>query len=354
MKKKVVGAIGVFVALGIALSCVGLAFPIETAFWILVGWAPFLDRTLPRVTVDWMGVATAAVAFIVFAAGMHSLCGWLWRQSHAAGGGDNLTANAKPAWRRKWTAAIVLVVILMFSAGIGAVGIAHQVGWLLTAREPWVDTYFEAAARTQSKNNLKQFGLAFHNYHDEHAVFPPGGTFDATGTALHSWETALLPFIELSALHSKIDLNTPWNDPRNAEHFKTSLPIFVNLAVARRRRYERTEFDPDGYALSHYAVNGWVLSGNRALSFGGFTDGTSNTILAGEVNANFKPWGDPRNWRDPAKGINKAPDGFGSPFTGGANFLMADGTVRFSQERADPEVFKALSTPSGGEEVPNF
>jgi prepilin-type processing-associated H-X9-DG protein len=81
------------------------------------------------------------------------------------------------------------------------------------------------------------------------------------------------------------------------------------------------------------------------------TDGLSNTLLAGEVNGNFKPWGYPANWRDPALGINKSPDGFGSPWRRrkGANFLFADGSIHFIQDDIDPVILKALSTPDGGE-----
>lgn len=72
----------------------------------------------------------------------------------------------------------------------------------------------------------------------------------------------------------------------------------------------------------------------------------------GEVNANFKPWGDPYNWRDPAKGVNRSPHGFGGAWSErGATFLMADGSVRFISERVNPEVMKALATPQGGETV---
>ncbi len=53
----------------------------------------------------------------------------------------------------------------------------------------------EAPRRTQCKNNLKQIGLAFHNYHDDHGVFPPAYTVDENGTRLHSWRTLILPYL---------------------------------------------------------------------------------------------------------------------------------------------------------------
>ena len=74
--------------------------------------------------------------------------------------------------------------------------------------------------------------------------------------------------------------------------------------------------------------------------------------VAGEVKAEFKPWGSPTNWRDPQIGLNKSPHGFGGPWKGGiTNLMMADGSVRPIHEDIDPVVLKALSTPAAGDEV---
>ena len=110
--------------------------------------------------------------------------------------------------------------------------------------------------------------------------------------------------------------------------------------------------DAQGYGLNHYAANSRVLGGNKGLRVGDVTDGTSTTLLVGEVNAAFRPWGHPANWRDPARGINRSPYGFGGPrHVRGALFVMVDGSVRMVSERVNPEVLRALSTPAGGEEV---
>jgi prepilin-type processing-associated H-X9-DG protein len=112
------------------------------------------------------------------------------------------------------------------------------------------------------------------------------------------------------------------------------------------------QFDRDGFALIHYAGNSKVLNAGPGMKRSDITDGASNTILLGEVNGNFQPWGKPGNWRDPAAGIN-TPDGFGgAEASGGAQFLMVDGSVRFVSKDVDPQVLKALSTPAGGEKLP--
>jgi hypothetical protein len=57
----------------------------------------------------------------------------------------------------------------------------------------------------------------------------------------------------------------------------------------------------DGYALAHYAANSRAMANGTFRPLQDFTDGTANTLLVGEVNANFKPWGDPINCRDPSR-----------------------------------------------------
>jgi prepilin-type processing-associated H-X9-DG protein len=80
------------------------------------------------------------------------------------------------------------------------------------------------------------------------------------------------------------------------------------------------------------------------------SDGAAQTLLIGEVNSRFVPWRHPVNWRDPARGINRAPDGFGGPASsGGAQFLMADGSVRFVSQQTSEHVLRALSTPAAGD-----
>jgi hypothetical protein len=160
---------------------------------------------------------------------------------------------------------------------------------------------------------------------------------------MHSWETCLLPHLENPA---RPDLRIPWDHPDNAKHFHTKVQALLHPS------FDRQQFDASGYALSHYAANSRVMRGNFGARYEDATDGTSNTILAGEIGAGFRAWGDPVNWRDPAAGINASPDGFGGPPNQrGAQFLLMDGSLRFVSEDTDPAVLKALATPAGGDKA---
>ncbi len=334
----------VLIVLGIVLvlcSLLGIFLPLDLAIAIVLGWVWYLGRVVPEVGVAWDGVLTAAVCLVLFLAGSHAVLAWLYRHlRNDADRGD----PAPRRWKPRWTAALGMLIILMFVAGLSAAGIVHQAGWLLTSREPLVQSDSGAMRRAISTNHLKEIGLALHNYHQAHRSFPPGGTFDGNGQPLHGWQAMLLPFLEQQRLYDRIDFSVPWDHPGNAEVYRTEIPGFLYPSRLDTR-------DRRGYALSFYAGNADVLGGDVARKESDLKDGTSSTFMAGEAAGEFQPWGYPANWRDPALGINRSPPGFGGPSPVGACFLFADGTVHFLKNTIDPRVFRALSTPAGGEKV---
>ncbi|MFH1300540.1 MAG: DUF1559 domain-containing protein [Planctomycetota bacterium] len=233
-----------------------------------------------------------------------------------------------------------LIVILAVFAG----GLLLIVPILLALLLPAVQQAREAARRSQSKNNLKQIGLALHNYHDTHQVFPPGAIETTDGKPYHSWQTQILPFIDQAPLYSDIDFDKPWDDPGNQIIFQQEIPAYLNPTIEEK-------VSPDGYGLSHYVGNELVLKKNAGLRIRNITDGTSNTIVAVETGENFKPWGDPTNLAVPG---NMMGPGKKTAYRGGNHVLLGDGSVRFVSENIDPAVLKALSTPDGGEVVGEF
>ena len=120
------------------------------------------------------------------------------------------------------------------------------------------------------------------------------------------------------------------------------------------RAAEIPESSVNGYGLSHFAGSVHVLSVDKQIRVRDMSDGTSNTIMAGEVSAGFRPWADPDNLRDPGNGSGTTPEMFAGPSPGVTQFLMSDGSVHAITNDIDPAVLQALATPAGGETVGNY
>ncbi len=205
------------------------------------------------------------------------------------------------------------------------------------------------ASRGELRRNLVQIGWALHTYHDIHGTFPPSGTFSPNGEPRHSWQTLILPGLEQSSLYAAIDQSVGWEAPANHAAFCTAVPIYFNPNYTWRSDRVRL----DGLALSHFAINTHLAGPNRGMKLSQISDGTAQTILAGEMPGGFLPWADPANSRDPALGLGQAPTQFGSA-SFATHFLMADGSVSTIDNTVSPTVMQAISTPAGGEAAVNF
>jgi hypothetical protein len=340
----VTGVVAVAGLLAILMACAGFIAPLDAAVQLLFGWLLFIGRSAGEITIRWDGVATAVVCLFLFTFGANSFFKWYFAHTGQS------TAAARRQWQFRWTRTLVATLVLMFVSGIAAVGLTHQVAWIVTSPEPPLlvrGSIRDAASRTQSLYNLKQIGIATHFCNDAKGAMPAGVITDAHGRMLHGWQTGLLPYIEQEALYQQIRLDLPWSHAANAKPLQTAIRTFLQPQV-------RDHANADGYALSHYAGNVRVLGGDMARRIpADFPDGLSTTLLAGEAAGNFKPWGHPANWRDPALGLNKTPDGFGSAGRQTVQFVMADASVRSISDTVSPTVLKALSTPDGGEKIPD-
>ena len=189
-----------------------------------------------------------------------------------------------------------------------------------------------ASNRTQCKNNLKQIGLALHNYHDVYGSLPPAYTVDTEGNRLHSWRTLILPYLEKSSLYDSIDLTKPWNDPAN-ESARNSRPEMYACPTA--------EIDID--QTSYMAVVGKDHSfpGTEALSFEQVNRILTLTLAVIEVPASRS-----LHWMEPEDTavafLRERNEDSPTNHSGGFQGLMLDGSVRFLSNSIDDRILDSL------------
>ncbi|QDU47806.1 DUF1559 family PulG-like putative transporter [Gimesia panareensis] len=326
----------------IVLMCAGVMFPIQAVFYLAVGWFLFLKRVLPAVTVSLSGIITAVVFLALLALFIQLLGTHLFRLLR-----NQEQIPASRYWQKRWTGVCLLLLVVAFTGGFAVVGVAHQSAWMVTGKQAAIETTRgQSAWILSSRYSLRRIGLGVVNYSTGADHHIPSGIF-RNGQPLHSWETEILPFLDQSEYRQKIDETQPWNSKRNSELFKHAFTAFIPPGAEQYNR--------QGYGLSYYSLNNHVFSPGSDARLDDIPDGLSNTLMGGEVSSRVRAWGDPINFRDPARGISQHDDGFGGPWrSGGANMLFLDGSARFINKDIDPAILKALATPDGGEDVSDF
>jgi prepilin-type N-terminal cleavage/methylation domain-containing protein/prepilin-type processing-associated H-X9-DG protein len=292
--------------------------------------------------------------------------------------------------RRAFTLVELLVVIAI---------VAVLIGLLL----PAVQKVRESANKSQCHNNLKQMGLALHQFHDSRGFVP----YQEPGTTLYSPFTTLLPYIEQEAMSRQYDaLKSPF-DPVNLPVTSIALPIFTCPSMRLPPSAAGTTA-PASYVASIGGTYNWdvftpgvsadgFFPVTRRIRFSAVTDGLSHTMAIGEQGYQLRdfpspgliggstswPFGYPatcygsatnrfnhkRHTTSPIRASGMG--SFRSDHPGGANVLWGDGSVRFLHDSvngdATPEAlpaplaglnpfaagptFRALATRAGGESV---
>ncbi|WP_417392279.1 DUF1559 domain-containing protein [Gimesia sp.] len=201
---------------------------------------------------------------------------------------------------------------------------------------PAVHRAREEARRSSSKNNLKQIGLALHDYHATHLCFPPGGTIREDGLPMHSWMIMIMPFLDASPYYNMVDSSLPWNSPENFPVCELSKPV-----------YQIPETDmgltSDGQGVTFYLGNPNLMHRNSSIALRDLKGGVAHNWFAGEIAGNFQPWGYPFNWRPLGTKLCDGPNSFGHPAWDGVNILLADGKVSYFSEQTSPEVLKRMA-----------
>ncbi|MCC7339412.1 MAG: DUF1559 domain-containing protein [Pirellulaceae bacterium] len=212
------------------------------------------------------------------------------------------------------------------------------VGTLTGLLLPAVQAAREAARRAQSSNNLKQIGLAFHNFHDAYGNFPAAAGVDDDGKPMLSWRVALLPFLEEDALYNSFHLDEPWDSDHN-------IALLERMPAVYHHPSRATE---PGYTVYQVPLSDKsLLRQTEPTKIQEITDGTSNTILALETSTEAAvPWTAPQDYEIDED--NPGLDLFTNAMT---QMLFGDGSVQTLYEGVGSEVLNALYTRAGGEVV---
>jgi len=254
-----------------------------------------------------------------------------------------------------WTRGFTLVELLVV---LGVIAIL--VSLLLSA----VQAAREAARKTLCKNNLRQVGLALHNYHDTHKTLPPGclewRAWNSPRTHRQfAWSAMLLPFMEQQNLHQTIRWSEPYDAPANSTAATTDVSTYLCPS------------EPDFIAgkglISYGGIFGELIVdreqddglfvNDRAFRFRDVIDGLSNTLAVSEdVGGPDREWINGRNIFVVAHGINDPTAWVGdneirSAHSAGAMALFADSRVLFVPESIDKHLLGKLITRAKQEPV---
>lgn len=206
---------------------------------------------------------------------------------------------------------------------------------------PWIHATRAAARKMQSKNNLRQIGLAIFNYSDTTGRIPTGGTFNEDQRGFHGWMTAILPYATDSPFYNEVNFHEAWDSKVNAGLFLNKMEFYESPDEPNLQKYWE-------FPVAHYCANAHLMAVNSFIRHSSIED-TSNVFMVGELDGQFVPWGCPYNWRV-LDGINQPEPTFGRSTRDGCLLLFADGRVGFVAN----EISKELLTKMNGDDLTGY
>lgn len=252
---------------------------------------------------------------------------------------------------------------------------------------PAMQSSRHAARTTQCKNNLKQIGIALHNYHEAFNTFPPGWV---NGNQF-AWSVQILPFIEQTNIYNELNFLAKYDKNNRQLHsrietYRCSSDRGADLAAGLgRSNYAGVMVGKASNTTAESTHGGGSFGMNSRRNFRDYRDGTSNTVMVGERRSTARVrkeipdnakvaqpdpgvvFGTEGNWVGTNPGelsiVSSAATGklnsntygvFSSPHPGGANFLVGDGSVRLISENIDVTTYLAICTTGGGETTGDF
>ena len=231
------------------------------------------------------------------------------------------------------------------------------IGTVVMLLLPMVSSMSETTRCVSCKNNMRQFGLALHSYHETYGCFPPAYVTDSQGNRMHSWRTLLLPYIERMSLYQQYHLDEPWNGSNNAKLDTDDLRwVMCCLSADRKKR------DHPYYVAITGPGTAWP--GERGLKKEEITDGLDKTVMLVEWVDSDISWLEPRDvpiekalgppggkTAVPASNHYEKATYFSKKRPLAGHVLFADGSVRMIPYRLSREDLTKLLTVDGGEPV---
>jgi hypothetical protein len=201
---------------------------------------------------------------------------------------------------------------------------------------------FPGVAEIACANQLKQIGLALHNYHDVYSTFPAMASFDKQGKPLLSWRVHILPFIEQDNLYREFHLDEPWDSEHNKKLIARMPAIYRCPNQKESEKGKTTYLAPVGRDT--------MFTGNvRGTRLQEVTDGTSNTImLVDAADKHAVTWTKPDDLKYDA---DQPLTGLAGHHSESFEVLFVDGSVHLLRSSIDKKTLQALFTRNGGEIV---